>query len=233
MGPFSGCGDPQCALCAGTDYSGISGGLTYGSSTTVWSNSPVYDASTMRDLYRKLMRPGPALTSAPDSRETEFASLGFAVGVVRGVRSFAVDDLGRLTGINYKQTWKPGENAAECRAEQRKEFGDFGKHLPDCVCGFYAYYDGSNDYRSEGKTITGVVEGWGSTVIGSRGFRCSKAKIVALHIPDSVKRSGVVARNYADVPQFDTFLGMIREFPPIGDEKTASPNDEDFWDRAV
>jgi hypothetical protein len=167
-------------------------------------------------------------TVGGDSREKEFASLGFAAGVVRGVRSFLVDDLGRLTGVAYKKVWLPGENQAECLAETRK---DFGAHLPDCACGFYAYYDGSNDYLDSGKTITAVVEGYGSTVIGSRGFRCAKARIVALHIPGDMKRSGVVSRNYAGVPQFDTFLRMVQEFPPIGDEKTPSPDDDDFWTR--
>jgi hypothetical protein len=166
-----------------------------------------------------------------DSREKEFASLGFAAGVVRGVRSFLVDELGRLTGVAFKKVWLPGENQAKCYAENRKEFGDFGEHMPDCLCGFYAYYDGSNDYRQSETTITAVVEGYGSTVIGSRGFRCAKARIVALHIPDDVKRSGVVSRNYAEIPQFDTFLRMVKEFPPIGDEKTVSPDDEDFWTR--
>jgi len=170
-----------------------------------------------------------------DSREKEFASLGFAAGVVRGVRSFLVDDLGRLTGVSFKKVWLPGENQAKCYAESdgHPEILDFGAHLPECVCGFYGYYDGSNDYRQSETTITGVIEGYGSTVIGSRGFRCAKARIVALHIPGDVKRAGVVVRNYAEIPQFDSFLGMVQAFPPIGDEKTASPDDEDFWTREV
>lgn len=168
-------------------------------------------------------------------RDTEFASLGFAAGIVRGVRSFSVDELGRLTGIHYRQVWAPGENLAECRKEDdgHTEVIDFGAHLPDCACGFYGYYDGSNDYRSSGATITAVVEGYGSTVIGSRGFRCSKARIVALHIPDDVKRSGVVARNYAEIPLFDSFLRMVQAFPAIGDEKTVKPEDDDFWTRSA
>lgn len=231
MGPLGVCSDPNCPVCAGTDYSGITGGPTYITSTTAWAN-PVYDPSAMKEQIRRLLAPNPfTATAGTDSRGKEFASLGFAAGVVRGVRSFLVDDLGRLTGVAFKKVWLPGENNAECLAETRKEFGDFGKHLPDCLCGFYAYYDGSNDYRKSETTITGVVEGYGSTVIGSRGFRCAKARIVALHIPNDVKRAGVVVRNYADIPQFDSFLGMVQAFPPIGDEKTVSPDDEDFWTR--
>lgn len=179
-------------------------------------------------------------------RDEQFASLGFAVGLVRGVRSFGVDELGRLTGIHYRQVWVPGENQAQCRTEPELTYStwerqsrprpveDFAKHLPDCVCGFYGYYDGSNDYHSDGRTITGVVEGYGSTVIGTRGFRCEKARIVALHIPDAVKRGGVVVRNYAEVPQFDSFLAMVREFPPVGDEKAPTPDSgPNFWTREV
>lgn len=189
--------------------------------------------SSWDDMLKAYSR---AMNNYTSDRDTEFASLGFAAGVVRGVRSFSVDDLGRLTGIHYKQVWMPGENLAECRREH--DFGrppktvtDFGAHLPDCNCGFYGYYDGSNDYRSSGSTITAVIEGYGSTVIGSRGFRCSKARIVALHIPDDVKRSGVVARNYAEIPLFDSFLRMVQAFPAIGDEKTVKPDDDDFWTR--
>jgi hypothetical protein len=46
----------------------------------------------------------------------EFAGVAsFAIGVVRGARSFRVDDDGMLTGIAYKQIWTPGENLAGCR----------------------------------------------------------------------------------------------------------------------
>lgn len=185
------------------------------------------------DAYNQLMQG--VLFTTTDKRDAEFASLGFAAGVVRGVRSFSVDELGRLTGIHYEQVWMPTENQAECRRADQYNTGrqieDYGKHLPGCECGFYAYYDGSNDYRAGETTITAVIEGYGSTVIGSRGFRCAKARIVALHIPDSVKRSGVVARNYPSIPQFDSFLHMIQEFPPIGDGKTPGPEADDFWTR--
>lgn len=49
----------------------------------------------------------------------------------------------------------------------------------DCTCGFYAYLNGVNDYISAGRVI-GVVEGYGETLIGRRGFRSNKARILAL-----------------------------------------------------
>lgn len=150
---------------------------------------------------------------------SEFGGLGLSIEPVRGVRSFRVDTLGRLTGVTFAQVWTPGENQATCRrgqdalssgmisaslstifglssppaaaaggvmsprmaasSEAPIEQHDMGK----CGCGFYAYYDGSNDYRSDAR-VSAVVEGYGETVIGTRGFRAGKARVLALCVPD-------------------------------------------------
>lgn len=153
--------------------------------------------------------------------ENEFTGIPLAVGSVKGVRSFDVDNFGRLTGVYYHSIWKPGENQAKCTRMHKPSkvlagkaegitagqnyviqtgmssvsFGitsntklyalDHG--LDKCGHGYYAYYDGSNDYRSDGR-VSAVVEGYGETVIGTRGFRATKAKILALHIPQVKKR---------------------------------------------
>lgn len=53
-----------------------------------------------------------------------------------------------------------------------------------CGCGFYAYWDvaslGHNQSSSSGLPVIGIVEGFGRTLLGSRGFRCQRAKIIAL-----------------------------------------------------
>lgn len=183
---------------------------------------------------------------------------GFAVGVVRGVRAFEVDALGRLRGVSFRQVWMPGENVAECRRSRTGDMWqsatmqfmlrmdgrpsaiapepvDYGKPHPmrDCKHGFYAYYDGSNDY-GESDRVDAVIEGYGETVIGSRGFRCMKAQIVALHIADTVKPhvARMVARNYPDVPILESFDQMVSEFPPdsAGNEITPT-TDPNFWTR--
>src|SRR4051812_39387345 len=161
--------------------------------------------------------------------ESEFAGLGLAMGQVTGARSFLVDGLGRLTGIHYKQVWRPGENVAECRRKDddsmaatlrridqsiaalwafdmtprpsvapitggRKRGREKVVMVPttrivppvpvapvepkphtmgDCSCGFYGYYDGSDDYYKDG-LVSGVVEGYGEALIGTRGFRVGK-----------------------------------------------------------
>lgn len=213
----------------------------------------------------------------------EFSGIGLAPGVVRGVRSFKVDKLGRLTGIHYEQVWRPGENGAECRkkdadpwsmhsiitaydrlytyrpqtytVQQQKSFWRGTREVqvpvapepapvpaPDpphsyetCKCGFYAYYDGSDDYHQEGY-ISGVVEGYGETLIGTRGFRAMKARIVALHIPTDVPvhLSRLVARNYAEVAILPSFNDMVTEFPPDGGSAELTPEtDPEFWTRSL
>lgn len=54
----------------------------------------------------------------------------------------------------------------------------------DCRCGFYAYF-GADDY-AELYRASGVIEGFGRTVVGARGFRAQKARILALYLPPDV-----------------------------------------------
>ncbi|GAA4774361.1 hypothetical protein [Microbacterium gilvum] len=192
----------------------------------------------------------------------ELEDVGFSAGVVRGVRSFRVDKLGRLTGVHHKQIWTPGENEAMCRAvenesaamsyavqralyqswgtgtrpvEPAREYRQDAHTMADCKHGFYAYYDGSDDYSETGM-VSAVVEGYGETVIGTRGFRCMKARIVALTFRDDVPAHLVakVKRNYPDVPVLDSFDRMVAEFPPDGAGNEYTPeNDPDFWTRSI
>lgn len=146
---------------------------------------------------------------------SDFDGRQLAIGVARGVRSFDVDEFGRLKGVQFADVWRPGENIARCGLtvvedgwELDAEFSHgYGRpvyvnkktgertpvppmrpakpeshSLTDCRHGFYAYFDGSNDYRSDAR-ISAVVEGYGEVLIGSRGFRAGKARIVALCIP--------------------------------------------------
>lgn len=106
--------------------------------------------------------------------------------------------------------------------------GDIG-----CACGWYAYYDGSNEYRSPTR-ISAVVEGYGKCTLGERGFRAEKARLVALFKPGRHVTADRVARavhNY-DVPLYATkreALEVHRLTPPtIPTPETCS----DFWDLA-
>lgn len=204
----------------------------------------------------------------------EFTGLGFAPGVVRGVRSFEVDKLGRLTGVIYRKVWTPQENVAVCLRDEsdmaslyrvmarlssqassssRYFQGPLGVGAIDplsaaapapklvkppheyasCGCGFYGYFDGSDDYHGNGR-ITAVVEGYGETVIGTRGFRAMKARIVALKVATaevSYPLEQKVRRNYAEVPFFDSFEELVAAFPPDHSLAPSPETDDTFWTR--
>lgn len=251
----------------------------------------------------------------------EFSGLDLAIETVRGVRSFDVDALGRLTGVSYHDVWLPGENVATCHrgsdpfaSALRKisasvlapSFFEYYYGIPgygaprasggvvtiptapapslkrgwltgrtpddpapikveieptpepepepeptpepphnmgDCGCGFYGYYDGSNDYKS-GARVSAVIEGYGETVIGTRGFRAQKARILALCIrepkPGKPYKAGKhltpaaasrVRRNYPDVPSYTSFADMVADFPIDRSWEPSPATDPDFWTR--
>lgn len=169
------------------------------------------------------------------SFETEFDSKGFVAGVFRGTRSFLIDTDGNLTGIFYKQVWDPAVNDATCLKGTVPTFYPYypsppppppatppepiGPHgMAVCRHGFYGYYAASNDYYSPGR-VSGVIEGWGDEVmVGTRGFRCMKARIVALCMSEVVvaerDRVALVLERYSTIPMFNTFDQMVSEFPP-------------------
>jgi hypothetical protein len=105
----------------------------------------------------------------------------------------------------------------------------------ECACGFYGYFDGSDDFHDE-KRISAVVEGYGETVIGTRGFRAKKARIVALTVRaglDELTESMVrkVRRNYSDVPTFESCDVMVAEFAPDYGLEPSPDTVDDFWTR--
>lgn len=143
----------------------------------------------------------------------ECSGVALAVGSVRGVRTFNVDKYGRLRGVSHDAIWKPGENVATCRRSShdaiyqtlqrtlsRSVYSNSayttseltsasacpGLAHPKCACGFYAYHDGSRYSLGE---VVGVIDGYGSTTIGTKGFRCEKARIVALVLEGQRERS--------------------------------------------
>lgn len=153
---------------------------------------------------------------------TQFSDRPLYVEAIRGVRSFDVDRLGRLTGVSYQRVFKPGENVAECSDLARahatlqhavRRMGErvqwayttpraIGGPAPQpspapepehhtagkgCTCGFYAYFDGGNDYAKQGR-VTGIIEGTGCLTVGDRGFRAEKARLVALVDPRKRQR---------------------------------------------
>lgn len=108
-----------------------------------------------------------------------------------------------------------------------------------CTCGFHAYLSGTNGYAD--RNVIGVVQGYGETFLGTRGFRSSKARIVAAYasahadvervrpLPVSLER---MKQLYPAVAWFDDYAAMVSEFPPSDPEPTPD-NDTDFWTRSA
>jgi hypothetical protein len=107
----------------------------------------------------------------------------FAAGQVYGLRWYQHHD---GTGLVHGAwaPWNPGLNEAVCLSPDAHRQRDVP--VETCGCGFWAYWDtlaASVGGPWPGAAIMGVVKGYGTTLIGSRGFRCSKSEITAFHIP--------------------------------------------------
>jgi hypothetical protein len=137
------------------------------------------------------------------------ADFEFAIGSVRGLRTWdlpASDVLQRslaqpsaempsvegltgsmrggplLRGMTGK-AWEPGVNEAKCSHhpdhEPPVEFD--AKRDLECGCGFWAYWQLDPGRRWNGSLpVMGIIEGTGRVLIGEKGFRSQKARIIAL-----------------------------------------------------
>lgn len=114
--------------------------------------------------------------------------------------------------------------------------------VEDCKCGFYAYTDTDHEeldadiYHDSNDYVLGIVKGTGRTLIGTRGFRCERAEIVALRDPTrgGKKTSGwrtaqrnKIVRVYPDVPLLPTRSALL-EFADLQPAQP-DPTSDDFW----
>lgn len=137
----------------------------------------------------------------------DFTGFDFAVGSVFGQRVWKADKDGNLRGIVHDlPPWTPDVNDARCDLLGSFWFkriatgyvqidlpGEFspsnGDHIAGCFCGFYGYYANQRNTYADSMwmigecPVSGVVEAYGKTVLGTKGFRASKARIVALCLP--------------------------------------------------
>lgn len=151
-----------------------------------------------------------------------FTDRPFAAGSLMGMRAWIIADNwashGLLTGVYHRYPWTPDVNVATHWGPVPARGCDLISL--DCLCGFYAYYDGSNDYLQDRVgwsdwRIAGIIEGWGRCVVGTRGFRCQRAQIQALVTPHGVDSETVqrIRNHYPDVPWFDTHAAAVAAFP--------------------
>src|SRR5215475_480527 len=139
------------------------------------------------------MRYGTVAAMSYDDRFAEHDGTALALGSVRGIRYWSVSmpfhasdgSLAiQLTGA--RRPWAPGVNVAVCSGSQKHS----EQLIPvrTCGCGFWAYW--AEDWGKGASYVTdpavaGVIEGWGRYRAGTRGFRCLKAKILALCVQET------------------------------------------------
>lgn len=107
---------------------------------------------------------------------------------------------------------------------------DDGHDMEKCPHGFYAYYDGSRDYHEKGD-VTGIIQGYGETLVGTRGFRCAKARILAIKFSGSINESvrSRICAAYPDVAVFRSLNDMLAEYPTSAGDAEFGPHHPDFW----
>jgi len=101
-----------------------------------------------------------------------------------------------------------------------------------CGCGFYAYFDhGANPYHATGQ-LHGLIEGYGVVTVGTRGFRCEKAKLLALIIKPKHETAATdaVRRNYPDAQVFPSRRAALERFPLTQPDPITPENTPDFWE---
>lgn len=167
--------------------------------------------------------------------------LPLELGSLIGRRKFNIGTRGELTPLSYGDMWRGGENIAKCAAyappkgtpelaeheaaedyaERNRitqEWRNNGHGLDVCDHGFWAYWDnGQTEYRHD--TLDAVIEGYGEVLIGTKGFRCMKAKILAVSfqserehwvLSEHVKE--MIKQNYPNVMFYESTLAMESEF---------------------
>lgn len=168
---------------------------------------------------------------------SDYSGVDFALGSVRGFRRWKVGVTGVLGAVTHTTDWLPGENVSRCKCtpteknmpgttwtERSEAAPEWRKSttFEEMECGFYAYFDGKDTYGhgSADPNISGVIEGYGEVLIGTKGFRAKKARILALAVPafDGIWKLDefVVAKiraNYPNIPLFESELAMRAEFP--------------------
>lgn len=139
------------------------------------------------------------------------------VGEVVGLRTFRVDDGGRLLPLYSPGCWYDGANTASCDPPT----GDSRRDLhpapsPDCECGFYAFGSrAAAGQARQSRYVQAVVSCWGGVIAGTQGFRAQHARIDAIWLhpnaPDSVRSR--VGSHYPSARLYRDTDTMLAEHP--------------------
>lgn len=140
---------------------------------------------------------------------SDFGDRPFVAGALTGIRSFRPVGERLVAPVQGMPVWQPGENVAECLLMAEHRAGSLG-----CRCGFYAYFELGYNPHHRPSNVLGLIEGYGVATVGARGFRCEKARIVALIAPDVPDFDlGFVFANYPGVALFNSVEEAVAKFP--------------------
>jgi hypothetical protein len=129
----------------------------------------------------------------------------------------------KLRGVAGHE-WGPGVQEAACKNNRpHTPPVDVDEHGVSCGCGFWAYWEQSSSTfgnSSEELPICGIIEGSGRVLIGEKGFRSQKARIIALALPFTIS---VV--DYTQQPSRDDLYAALR---PRDEISLAPPSYQDY-----
>lgn len=168
-------------------------------------------------------------------------------GKLIGFRRFRFDSVSFMlkSMLNHVPAM-PGENTAEHIGYSYYSADLYSRHCnapaEGCFCGFYGYYTPElidTTFNSNAGTCCAVVEVWGKVILGTKGFRAQKMKILGVVAPDEVVRCaptvgmvveemGLWARE-AERQVYYNAWGItvqrygVREYPTIEDMVSSHP----------
>ena len=157
---------------------------------------PPYQYLTrLLNQYRSLMK------TPSQSPEEEVALVPGTLLVHRG---WNVRVGGFLAAYSAPYVWESGVNEAVCKGFIQ-EIDHRKAPVTHCTCGFYGLYD-PNDVDSV--DVRGVIEVSGRVILGTRGVRAQKAKIVAL-----ATLNPMIRLRYRGVDYFKWPSAMEEKYP--------------------
>ena len=132
----------------------------------------------------------------------------------------------KLMSIMSYYLWNPGINTASCNNNVVHSVvhydTHYGKYPPvsSCRCGFYAKYfpDDFKDvigYGWSGPLVLGAIEAHGRVILGTKGFRAEKARIIGLAPFQAIDCSKIpLLANHYRVNYYDHIQDLVNDFPP-------------------
>lgn len=157
-----------------------------------------------------------ASESTGSPKLTGFDGFEPAVGEIRALRTFRVDEYGGLLPLFGQDPWFDGSNHAACAPPTGEVSRGHRAPDPDCECGFYAYGTIAAAQRTRNmRYVQAVVSCWGRVVAGTRGVRSEFARIDALWLAPTVPAwlRQAIARRYPSARLFSDADEMLAEYP--------------------